>query len=328
MERILIDDEILWTLLIHLPSFCMKSRKLSKTIYKIVNDERLEKLLPSVFEHLDLFSANPFEICTTGTVDELWLMLVHGLNIKVRDSDSATLIQKAVYSVNPLPIMSLLIEQGCSVNSRGAHGYTPLHEACYTPRVDVAQFLLRCKGNVDALSQNGSTPLMIACRNGNLEMVELLLRDGQADPDDGGERGWTPLLLACIEGHTQVVKVLLEYGADPNYKLPDQSTVIHEAVQTNQLDVLKQLIKSKANLAITDEQGRTPLDLAQETGNHKATSLLYKVKPRKIQNHKQVQHLNYHPLAASHVILRGRALPGLEEHYEDASESQTSSCLE
>ena len=93
-----------------------------------------------------------------------------------------------------------------------------LHQLCYSANVEVAEFVLERRANVDALSQNGSTPLLVAARQGQLRMVEVLLRFG-ADPDDGGDKGWSPLFISSAEGHLEIVNILLEYGANPNLQL-------------------------------------------------------------------------------------------------------------
>jgi ankyrin repeat protein len=221
MEAVLLEDAVLLTICKYLPCACVKLRKVCRSFAHVLPEDRLELLLPQLFELHDLFSKDPFQICLDGEVDQLWLMVVHGLNLKARDSNGGTLLQSAVMCAEftrAKKLISLLIERGASINAKGSFGYTPLHALAGTDLIETATFILGKGANVDALSQNGSTPLLIASREGRVDMVVALLKHG-ADPDDGGDKGWAPLFIAAADGFYDVVRSLLEYGADPNMQL-------------------------------------------------------------------------------------------------------------
>jgi len=112
-------------------------------------------------------------------------------------------------------LAEVMAKHSCSLNTKGAYGYTALHEACYHGRPGVIKCLLEKNANVDALSKNGSTPLLVAAREGKAEAVRLLIAH-RAHPDDGGDKGWTPLSVAASEAHFEVCQVLLEKRANVN----------------------------------------------------------------------------------------------------------------
>ena len=63
---------------------------------------------------------------------------------------------------------------------------------------------------------DGLTPLMRASEAGNMDDVRRLLKAGADVNEALGSLGITALTLAAARGHLEVVKILLAAGADPN----------------------------------------------------------------------------------------------------------------
>ncbi len=172
------------------------------------------------------------------------------------------MLQAAVQS-GSISLVHMLIERGCSVCSKGAFGYSALHQVAYTPFSSLCDFLLKNGGNLDSLSRNGSTPLLIASREGHAGVVESMLRYG-ADPNDGGDKGLTPLLLAAAEGHVEVVRLLLSFKGDANQAPFEGRSPLHEAVEAGHSEVCRDLIRyGKASIHAKDVEGTSPLMIAQ-----------------------------------------------------------------
>lgn len=75
-----------------------------------------------------------------------------------------------------LPLVKTLVLQK---NALVDHiGWKPLHYACATGKLDVAQFLVSKGAIVDSQSLNGTTPLMMAVQSGNEDLVKFLLDNG------------------------------------------------------------------------------------------------------------------------------------------------------
>ncbi len=163
-----------------------------------------------------------------------------------------------------VPIVHMLMERGFSVSSKGAYGYTPLHQVAYTSNLSLCEFLLDQGGNLDALSTNGSTPLLVACREGQIALVECMLRYG-ADPVDGGDKGVTPLMIAAAEGHDRIIQLLVEYGANINEPTTfELRTPLHEAVEGGHLQTCMTILQFGGTPSITalDADGASPIDVA------------------------------------------------------------------
>ncbi len=115
------------------------------------------------------------------------------------------------------PGVELLLAHKANVNvGRPNDGWTPLHEAAYRGRKEIAELLLKAGADVNAKSQGWITPLHVAVRNNRQEVAELLLAY-KADPNAKEENeGWTPLHYAVREGRRELVELLLANQADPN----------------------------------------------------------------------------------------------------------------
>jgi len=209
------------------PLAWLKIRCCNKLYQWRLSDEKFAEYIKGLNESLNLLKYDPHEIAANGSVELLWFLIYQQYNVKARDSEGATLLQKAVHSESLAAVM-LLLTKGASVNAKGAYGYTPLHECCYLGLNDICVTLLNAKANVDALSKNGSTPLLVAAREGHVHICDALLRYG-AGVDDGGDKGWTPLFIAAGEGHVQVVKLLISFHANPLETHQDMRLPINEA---------------------------------------------------------------------------------------------------
>ncbi len=161
-------------------------------------------------------------------------------------------------------IVHMLLERGYSVSSKGAYGYTPLHQVAYTSNLPLCEFLLNQGGNLDALSTNGSTPLLVACREGQTTLAECMLRYG-ADPMDGGDKGVTPIMIAAAEGHDEIVRILVEYGANINEATSfELRTPLHEAAEGGHFGTCLTILQLGGIPSITalDADGASPIDVA------------------------------------------------------------------
>jgi uncharacterized protein len=82
-------------------------------------------------------------------------------------------------------IVRKLIARDADVNKTG---WTPLHYAATSARLDIIELLLENHAYIDAESPNGTTPLMMAAQYGSPAAVKLLLEAG-ADASLKNQRG-------------------------------------------------------------------------------------------------------------------------------------------
>ncbi|HRQ45000.1 MAG TPA: ankyrin repeat domain-containing protein, partial [Candidatus Goldiibacteriota bacterium] len=82
-------------------------------------------------------------------------------------------------------VMKLLLETGINVDSPGRNDNTPLIEACFSGRYELAKYLISKGASINAKSLKGNTPLISAAKNGHKQVVKLLLKHG-ADTTPAG----------------------------------------------------------------------------------------------------------------------------------------------
>jgi ankyrin repeat protein len=162
-----------------------------------------------------------------------------------------------------------LREHGADLNAaaaryRGIGGATPLFCACWSSRnLALVRWLL----DHGALVTGGELPAALGHlqRHGKAayDIAAALVAWGV--PINGGDRS---LLQAFAhQGVHRTVAWLIAHGADVNARLPGGRTAAHLAAERNTGPAtLALLVESGADLAARDDDGHTPLDMANLNG--------------------------------------------------------------
>jgi ankyrin repeat protein len=102
-------------------------------------------------------------------------------------------------------------------------------------------------------------PLVTAIEMERLDMVRLLLERG-ADPNwRGRHRGATSLMIAARNKQPVMVRALIEAGVDPNQRDHTGSTALFDAVETGDVETVKELLALGANARVATNDGGTVL---------------------------------------------------------------------
>ncbi|KAG6977699.1 hypothetical protein JG688_00000066 [Phytophthora aleatoria] len=158
-----------------------------------------------------------------------------------------------------------LLDNGVNLDVKDEDERTPLHWACATGRLDVAEFLLeRGKAAVNVQDDAGWTPLMSAASAGHGDIVGLLLSKG-ADANLPNENGQIP--LHYHRGRQEIAELLLDYTRDVNQADNTGSTPLMRAIGGKPSPVIiALLIDHGAKVNTRDVGGNTPLHLAVSEG--------------------------------------------------------------
>lgn len=167
-------------------------------------------------------------------------------------------------------LKSLIKEPNAQVNLQDYENKTPLH---YAERLKTIEVLLT-REDIDPLvkDDSGKTPfdyakpeikkalmsnkygseknslLHLAAQRGEIEIVDAILKE-EINIDIVNNKGLSPIYLAAEKRHLHVVKLLLKKGA--NY-----TPVLHLAIKSNNLELLKTLFKEKS-IKLPDEIGKS-----------------------------------------------------------------------
>jgi len=166
----------------------------------------------------------------------------------------------------PPALVKFLIDNGAKVNEKDEYGQTPLHQATKEGHKEIVKILIVSGADVNIQGESNRPPLFWPIVNGNKEIVQVLLNNGaNVNVQDSSYR--TPFQWAVTYNREGIARLLI------NAKGENGWTPLHWAVYHAKTSMVRLLLKKGARVDITDDQGKTPVDIAQECAeqspNHK-----------------------------------------------------------
>ena len=157
-----------------------------------------------------------------------------------------------------------LLQKGAPLSTKLPDGTTVLMEATVADDAGMLKALLDRGADVNAKNQAGATALMWAA--GDLEKTRLLLEWG-ANVSPSSDSGRTALMIAAGGGHaTEIARLLVKKGADGQYA-SNGYTVLMEAAEQGDRELVDLLLKRGANVKSTNRVGWTALHNGAMNGN-------------------------------------------------------------
>lgn len=175
--------------------------------------------------------------------------------------------------------LGLLLARRADDRIRDKEGNTLLHVATLHGNIEKVQEILRNRADIEAKNVAGNTPLLSAVRRFENEAVIDCLLDNGADIAAVDSTGKGVIHLA----NDSNIRCLLQRGADINLQDRDGNTPLHILfLDLLQFGTFYPVLKEKANLYlaagaywdIRNKQGKSPMDLAVESGVEEAIDLL------------------------------------------------------
>jgi ankyrin repeat protein len=185
-------------------------------------------------------------------------------------------VHEAVLNSNVTQFTNLLRKKQ-SISEKDLGERTPLHIGVSCSSPELISLLLEHGADVRSVDTLlGFSPVQYAIRMKDWEML-ILLMDKWSEIDEQVLNGTNQDYVDCIisasraaaqYGRNDLLKYLINKGNSVNMSLPgNNSTLLHEAVKSQQTETVKILVQLGANTDCQDSFGLTPLHVAVETGN-------------------------------------------------------------
>jgi len=207
----------------------------------------------------------------------------------LREAGAEYTIDTAIYMNDVEFVQQELAKDASWVNKTRNAQSVALRLAARTGRVEICKLLLEHGADPDDFEQGAGYPIMVDAID-HPEVVALLIEHGanlrRRITWRGGRTGvWilgdeaTALHFAIRAGNVESVKLLVAAGLDTSATDDNGYTPLHAAVLFSGLgygrpvktssfvQIIEHLLQNDASLRLSDKQGRTPLQLAEE---HKA----------------------------------------------------------
>ena len=174
--------------------------------------------------------------------------------------------------------VSLLLEHSAAIEHQSADGRTPLHRACRGGHYLTAEVLLGKGASLLIADSGGNIPLHRAAKGGHKRLVRLLLdhepssTEAQLSALNGCGR--TPRKEASYSGHWKMAALLRgeEWHGDP---IPGHDNELGAAIADQDLERVKELLASGAEVNNWTTDGITPLHQALLIGNEPIARILF-----------------------------------------------------
>ena len=114
------------------------------------------------------------------------------------------------------------------------------------------------------ISQIQLAPIFEAAGNGNLNIISLELSKGVSPNQLDEENGLSPLHYAVANNQIEAIKLLINSGANVNLKSREKWTPLHWAALLDRPEAAELLINSGAKRGIRGQEGRKALDLTTD----------------------------------------------------------------
>ena len=212
-------------------------------------------------------SALHFAILTSEVVTAL---VTKGANPNIRDGSGWTPLDYAIKH-NQIDTISALLQspyQLDCVQKLPTHEI-PIHLACEKSTAEVVDVLIQYGADINR-KHNGMTPLMIACKWGHYGIVQHLLKTQKVIVNAQDSNGLTALHFSVQSNLVEIVHTLLFKGADPNIAMTSNSCctpLITACIYSRNLQIVKELLKAKADVNSQDKYSTTALYVASSNGD-------------------------------------------------------------
>ena len=159
------------------------------------------------------------------------------------------------------------------------YGRTAVHIAAHASHEPAIAALAKAGADMNKLENDAYDAVTIAAVANDTDMLKAALAAGNKPTNITSRYIGTALIAAAHLGHHEVVRILIEAGAPLDHVNNLGWTAVIESIVLgdggeNHQKTLRHLVEAGADIAIADNSGRLPVDLARERGYSEMVKLL------------------------------------------------------
>ncbi|CAM9801098.1 unnamed protein product, partial [Ectocarpus fasciculatus] len=184
-----------------------------------------------------------------------------------------------------LELCKFLHRQGIAVSAKDSSGYTPFHCVCEEGLFDIAAWMVTIGASCALVDDKMMTPIHYACQHQRVDIIKAIILELLQGKASDVERAATLLLPdVAASGLLKIVEYILDMGCcSVNAKAPeDGQSAMHRACRGGKLDLVKLLVRRKADMTLRDYSEMTPFLHACSSGNLELVKYLASSGPKGI----------------------------------------------
>lgn len=251
---------------------CTIRNKQGATASRLSTDFKCSEML-----HKAVSTASPSEIKSFLTENDPAkidaFLTQHPHDLECYDERGDTRLILAARAGQTDIVKLLMNKYGANCNNPNKSNSSPLMASAMRDRREVVKFLVERKANINQRTLKSDSPLSLATWKNHSWTIKCLIDNGAncAGLDDFGD---SMLHDAAKNGNVEITKYYISKNINIDHQNKEGFSPAHRAAAFNQPGTLEILIKAGCKLDLTDNKGKTALDLARDKSASKCVSLI------------------------------------------------------
>ncbi|MEM7297408.1 MAG: ankyrin repeat domain-containing protein [Bacteroidota bacterium] len=189
-----------------------------------------------------------------------------GLDPAIVSKDGKTVLHNLAFRSNNKELFEFFIKQGVDVNQVDSEGNTALINASSRRNEEIISYLLDITENINHQNKDGLSAFARALKYHKLEIAKLIASNG-AETNVVDNKGYN-LSYHLVDAFrnmktfTEKMNYLISVGHDPSIAQKDGSTLLHAAINKENVELLKYLVRMGIDINTKDNSGQTVLHYA------------------------------------------------------------------
>jgi ankyrin repeat protein len=213
--------------------------------------------------------------CFEGDYDTIQFLLNNGSDPNQKESEhDLTAIHvlvdgpykgQTITETERAQLIKDMVKKGADVNHPDKHGLTPIHKVAINDRPECLDALIEAKVDPNVVFM-GERAISIAARQNRDNILKKLLNYSQTKTDFKNENGGTILHFAAagMIDSPECLDLLIKTGLNVNAQDQNGNTPAIIACVFNKPNILKSLIKAKADLTLKNNEGKDVNSICEE----------------------------------------------------------------